>query len=88
VLYTWNQKLAFHPHLHCIVPSGGLSRDGERWIAGNSRFLVSVRRLSQVSRGKLLTALKASLLAGELCGDPQKKRNCHQSNWPDLSWKR
>jgi hypothetical protein len=72
VLHTWNQKLAFHPHLHCIVPSGGLSPDGERWIAGNSRFLVSVRRLSRVFRGKLLAQLEAALLAGKLHGDPQK----------------
>ncbi len=57
VLHTWNQKLAFHPHLHCIVPSGGL---------------LSVRRLSRVFRGKLLAVLEAALLAGKLRGDPAK----------------
>jgi len=72
VLHTWNQKLAFHPHLHCIVPSGGLSPEGDRWIAGNSRFLMSVRRLSRVFRGKLLAVLEAALLAGKLRGDPAK----------------
>jgi len=69
VLHTWNQKLAFHPHLHCIIPSGGLSPDGGRWIAGRSNFLVSVRRLSAVFRGKLLGQLESALAAGELQGD-------------------
>jgi len=69
VLHTWNQKLAFHPHLHCIVPSGGLSPEGGRWIAGRSSFLVSVRRLSAVFRGKLLGHLEKALLAGDLQGN-------------------
>ena len=54
ILHTWNQKLAFHPHLHCIIPGGGISPDGMRWVAGNPTYLVPVRRLSAVFRGKLL----------------------------------
>ena len=69
ILHTWNQKLAFHPHLHCIIPGGGVSPDGLRWIAGNLTYLVSVRRLSSVFRGKLLSHLDTSIGKGEVQGD-------------------
>ena len=54
VLHTWTQTLLFHPHVHCIVTGGGLSLDGQRWIASRQNFLVPVRRLSLVFRAKLL----------------------------------
>jgi hypothetical protein len=54
VLHTWTQQMLFHPHVHVIVTGGGLSLDGERWIASRERFLVPVRRLSPVFRAKLL----------------------------------
>ena len=66
VLHTWNQQLLFHPHIHCIITGGGLSQDGQRWIACKPNFLVSVRQLSAVFRGKLLARLEASLRAGDL----------------------
>jgi hypothetical protein len=66
VLHTWNQKLLFHPHVHCIITGGGLSQDRQRWIASRSNFLVSVRQLSTVFRGKLLARLEAALQAGDL----------------------
>lgn len=75
VLHTWNQKLAFHPHIHCIIPNGGASEDGTRWVKGSSIFLVSVKRLSLVFRGKLLQSLERYFEKGELCGDPIKIRN-------------
>jgi hypothetical protein len=68
ILHTWNQKLAFHPHLHCIVPGGGVSPDGRQWIPGNPNYLVSVRRLSAVFRGKLLGQLETTVMRGELHG--------------------
>ena len=74
ILHTWNQKLAFHPHLHCIIPGGGISPDGLRWIAGNPTYLVSVRRLSAVFRGKLLSHLETSIGEGELQGDESALR--------------
>ena len=40
VLHTWGQNLHFHPHLHCVVPGGGLSPDGTRWIAGRPNFFL------------------------------------------------
>jgi hypothetical protein len=66
VLHTWNQKLAFHPHVHVIIPSGGISSDGQTWIAGRSSYLVSVKRLSNVFRGKFLHALESALDKGKL----------------------
>jgi hypothetical protein len=69
ILHTWNQKLAFHPHLHCIVPGGGVSPDGTHWIPGNPNYLVSVKRLSAVFRGKLLSHLERAVKRGELHGD-------------------
>jgi hypothetical protein len=71
VLHTWNQKLAYHPHVHCIVPGGGIASDGQRWIAGNPTWLLPVRRLSPVFRGKLLSRLAAANTAGQLfAADP------------------
>lgn len=58
VLHTWTQTLLFHPHVHCIVTGGGLSLDGQRWIASRQNFLVSVRRLSLVFRAKLLEKME------------------------------
>ena len=54
VLHTWSQTLTFHPHIHCIVTGGGLSPARTRWIAARPGFLVPVRILSRVFRGKLL----------------------------------
>ncbi len=61
VLHTWTQTLAFHPHLHCIVTGGGLATSGDRWIACRPGFLVPVRVLSRVFRGKLLERFDRAL---------------------------
>jgi hypothetical protein len=66
VLHTWGQNLQFHPHLHCVVPGGGLSPDGARWIASSSSFFLPVRVLSRVFRGKFLAGLKAAFSKGQL----------------------
>jgi hypothetical protein len=66
VLHTWGQNLMHHPHVHCIVASGGLSRDGSRWIAGHKKFLLPVRVLSRVFRGKYLFLLKRASRGGKL----------------------
>jgi predicted Zn-ribbon and HTH transcriptional regulator len=58
VLHTWGQTLSLHPHLHCVVPGGGLSLDGRRWIACRKRFFLSVRVLSRLFRGLFLHYLK------------------------------
>lgn len=66
VLHTWTQKLLFHPHLHCIVPGGGLSPDGRRWIQARPGFLLPVRILSTVFRGKLLSRLQHAVRQGTI----------------------
>ena len=56
VLHTWGQNLQHHPHVHCVVPGGGLSPDGSRWIACRPGFFLPVRVLSRVFRGKFLAS--------------------------------
>ena len=57
VLHTWGSGLTHHPHLHCIVPGGGLSLDGERWVASRPTFFLPVRVLSRRFRRVFLDKL-------------------------------
>jgi hypothetical protein len=66
VLHTWGQTLQHHPHLHCIVPGGGLSPDQTRWVACRPGFFLPVRVLSQRFRTLFLARLQAAFVAGEL----------------------
>jgi hypothetical protein len=65
VLHTWGQNLVHHPHVHCIVPGGGLSPDG-RWVACRPSFFLSVRVLSRLYRRLFLERLRAAFNAGVL----------------------
>jgi hypothetical protein len=60
VLHTWNQRLLYHPHIHCLVTGGGLSEDGDRWIGCRSGFFLPYAVLQSVFRGKLLSKLAAA----------------------------
>jgi hypothetical protein len=66
VLHTWGQTLVAHPHLHCVVPGGGLSLDGTRWIACRPGFFLPVRVLSRLFRRLFLEQLEAAFTAGTL----------------------
>jgi hypothetical protein len=66
VLHTWGSALTHHPHVHCIVPGGGLSLDGERWIACRPGFFLPVRVLSRLFRRLFLEQLAAAHAAGRL----------------------
>jgi hypothetical protein len=66
VLHTWGQNLMHHPHVHCVVPAGGLAPDGDRWIACRKGFFLSVRVLSRVFRGKFVRGLKQAFARGQL----------------------
>ena len=66
VLHTWGQNLLHHPHLHCLVPGGGISPDGGRWIACRPGFFLSVTVLSRLFRGLFLHHLAKAFAAGEL----------------------
>ena len=65
ILHTWTQKLEYHPHLHCIVPSGGLGADGS-WKAKSGKFLFHVRSLSNVFKAKFCDGLKSLYKQGKL----------------------
>lgn len=66
VLHTWSQTLLLHPHLHCIVPGGGLSPDGQRWLASREDFFLPIQVLARLFRGKFLAAVKEAWKAGRL----------------------
>jgi hypothetical protein len=68
ILHTWGQNLCLHPHIHCVVPGGGLSPDGSQWIACRSGFFLPVRVLSKVFRGKFIDLLKQARAGGKLLG--------------------
>jgi Putative transposase/Transposase zinc-binding domain len=66
VLHTWGQTLQFHPHVHCVVPGGGLSPDGSRWVGSRPDYFLPVPVLSRVFRGKFLAGLRTAYAAGRL----------------------
>ncbi len=66
VLHTWGQNLLHHPHVHCVVPGGGLSPDGRRWISSRPDFFLSVRVLSRLFRRLFVTDLEKAFASNEL----------------------
>jgi hypothetical protein len=66
VLHSWGQSLLFHPHLHCVVPGGGIAPDGGRWMPCRPRFFLPVRVLSCLFRRLFLTYLEEAFDAGKL----------------------
>ena len=66
ILHTWGQNLHHHPHIHCVVPAGGLSADGSRWISIGQRFFLPVKVLSKLLRGKMPDYLRKAYRAGKL----------------------
>ena len=93
LLHTWGQNLLFHPHLHCVVTGGGLSADGQRWLACKPHFFLPVKVLGKLFRGKFLAGLKEAYHAGLLnldgsaaaLADPKTFRrlldDCYARNW-------
>jgi hypothetical protein len=66
VLHTWGQTLLHHPHIHCVVPGGGLAPDGRAWINCRPGFFLPVRVLARLFRRLFLTALQAAFARGQL----------------------
>jgi hypothetical protein len=66
ILHTWGQNLLFHPHLHCVVPGGGLSLDGQSWVGCRPGFFLPVRVLSRLFRRLFLEALQQAYDSGKL----------------------
>jgi hypothetical protein len=66
VLHTWGQQVLHHPHVHCVVPAGGLSLDGTRWVHTRPSFFLPVKVLSRVFRAKFVAGLREAFRRGTL----------------------
>jgi hypothetical protein len=66
VLHTWNQKIELHPHVHCVVPAGGLSPDHTRWVRSRDNYFLPKKVLRKIFRGKFVDALKQAFQNGQL----------------------
>jgi putative transposase/transposase-like zinc-binding protein len=93
VLHSWGQNLVHHPHLHCVVPGGGLSPDGARWVPCRRRFFLPVRVLSSLFRRRFLESLQKAFDAGKLqfFGSLESLREPHAfarllARMKDLKW--
>ncbi len=67
ILHTWGQTLTPHPHIHCVVPGGGLAPDHSRWVSPHYSFLLPVKVLSRVFRGKFVAGLRRLFARDQLC---------------------
>jgi hypothetical protein len=93
VLHTWGQTLGHHPHVHCIVPGGGIAPDGTRWIPSRPGFFLPVRVLARLYRRLFLDRLEAAFTAGTLrffgtlagLSDPAVFA-AHLRPWRRLAW--
>jgi hypothetical protein len=93
ILHTWGQNLLLHPHIHCVIPAGGLSPDHRRWVRPRYPFFLPVKVLSRVFRGKFLAGLKRLRRSKKLqcvgpaaaIADPQQfaklLRRLHRHDW-------
>ena len=83
VLHTWTRAMLLHPHIHCVVTGGGLTRDGRRWARARRNFLFPVAVMRKLFRGKLLAALDRAHKAGRLVSDDwsRVKRSLHRKTW-------
>ncbi len=66
VLHTWSQQLKIHPHVHCVVPAGGLSLDHTRWVRSRDNYFLPKAVLREIFRGKFVEALKQAFQNGQL----------------------
>ena len=81
LLHTWGQNLLAHPHLHCVIPGGGMSPDGERWVSCRDGFFLPVRVLSRMFRGKFLAMLVQAFEQNELEFHGQLAELHHPKAW-------
>lgn len=93
ILHTWTRTLMYHPHIHMIVPAGGLSEDGMEWIRSKDTFFLPVKTLSRVFRGVFIRLLQKAAEQGALKvpdGYPDFatiKNKCYEKNWVVYSQK-
>ncbi len=80
ILHTWGQTLQPHPHIHCVMPGGGLSFDNARWLSSPSSFFLPVKVLSRIFRGKFVAGLRRAFRENQLvfygeCGPRAVEKN-------------
>lgn len=87
VLHTWGQSLTYHPHIHMLIPAGGLSEDGMEWIRAGKKFFLPVKALSKVFRGVLWSLLEKQIvqdvvkLPEDLPSVNALKKRIYAKNW-------
>jgi hypothetical protein len=81
VLHTWGQNLQHHPHLHCVVPGGGIAPGDGHWVPSRKQFFLPVRVLSRLFRGKFLSSLRAAFDQGTLALHGRLERLADGKNW-------
>jgi hypothetical protein len=86
VLHTWSSTMVYHPHVHMLVPAGGLTEDGMEWIQANSKFLVPVKTLSKIFRtrcaGKLKQMIESKQLNLPVGADWETVKECiYKKKW-------
>lgn len=93
ILHTWGQTLLHHPHIHCLIPGGGISTDGNQWIHCREGFFLPVRVLSSLFQKKLLAYIKKAYKKGEWVlhgklADLKKKKSFQKFLSPlyDMNW--
>lgn len=82
VLHTWGQNMLYHPHIHMLVPSGGLSEDLMEWIPAGKKFFAPVKVLSKVFRGKFISMLEELISSGKIKFDLSAVKNqLYKKDW-------
>ena len=84
VLHTWGQNLSFHPHLHCIVPGGGLSADGLSFMKSRKKFFIPVKVISRKFRGKFLHFLREAFQGGKITLVNEASKYLSPAHFSDL----
>jgi hypothetical protein len=84
ILHTWGQNLMLHPHLHCVVTGGGLALDGSRWVEGRERYLLPVKVLGSLFRGKFLARLQKAYDDGLLRFEGSTQELADPIRWQGL----
>ena len=81
VLHTWGQNLHHHPHIHCVVPGGGIALDNSRWVTCRENFFLPVRVLSRLFRQKFLAYLSEAFNKGDLCFHGRLETLAERRDW-------
>ena len=84
LLHTWGQTVLAHPHLHCVIPGGGISPDGKRWVRCRDGFFLPVRVMSRMFRGKFLALLQGAFEQQELEFHGKLLELAHLKAWEGL----